>query len=100
VQDFCEILGCNDTVAVFSALAILESEGKVELRELQKSYREDGGAVFQGVHGISSEYLCDELFSKIERMDKKYAEKCGLDLGKMSEVNRCLRQEIISKWRS
>jgi len=98
VQDFCRLLNCSDTFEVSSALASLLSEGKVELKELQKSYREDGGAILQGKYGVSSKFLADELFSKIERLDKKYAKKCGLNLEKMKEVNSDLREEILSKW--
>lgn len=97
VQDFCSILAYNDPDEVAAALAALEDENVAELADTKTRFREDGGAINQGVYAISAERLTDGIMKKVEEADMKYVRKYKLNKKEVKNSHSILRQQMLSK---
>lgn len=96
VQDFCDILEYDNENEVSAALAALENDGLVELVETKTRYREDGGAIIQGIYGPSSETLAAAIVKKI-KTNKEYITKFKLNAKELEKTYPLLHKKISSE---
>lgn len=96
-QDFCDILEYDDPSEVSAALAALEEDGVLELVDTRTRYREDGGAIIQGVYGISAVKLTERIMEKVEEADEEYVKKYKLNKKEVKKDHSLLRRQMLSK---
>jgi len=96
VQYFCDLLKYDDDSQVAAALGALEDQGLVSMVGIATRYREDGGAIIEGVYGSSAKALTNEIIKGLKEVEIKYAEKYKLNRRELKKAYPILRKQIYA----